>query len=326
MSIDRGYVVPTLGRGPDHNHHGYLPFDATRPRLIWPGRVPVALCVLVTLEHLEWEDPEGGYVSPTLAGGYGRRPHPDITRWSHREYGHRVGIFRILEVLGRHGVTPTVAMDALTARHYPFLVEHCLGLGAELVGHGISASRMITSRMSEAEERDYIAESLETLRTAAGRAVTGWFGPEYGESNRTPALLAEAGVRYVCDWVNDEQPYRMTVPAGDLYALPITYPLDDVNALWDRRIEVRRWAAAITEGFDRLREDGATNGRVLVLNLHPWLTGQAFRIHHVDDMLAHIVASGSVWATTGSGIVEWYATAPVSAAAAFTRPIDGGSP
>jgi peptidoglycan/xylan/chitin deacetylase (PgdA/CDA1 family) len=309
MSIDHNYVVPTLGKGPDHPHHTYLPFDAARPRLTWPGQAPVALCVLVTLEHVEWKDPEGGYVSPTLAGGYGRRPHPDITLWSHREYGHRVGIFRILEVLSRHGITPTVAMDALTARHYPFLVEHCLGIGAELVGHGISVSRMITSRMSEAEERAYIAESLDALRTAGAGAVAGWFGPEYGESNRTPALLAEAGIRYVCDWVNDEQPYQMTVPAGALYALPITYPLDDVNALSDRRIEVRRWSTAVTEAFDRLREDGATNGRILVLNLHPWLTGQAFRIHHVDEMLAHIVASGAVWPATGSQIVDWYAAA-----------------
>ena len=312
MTIEHHYVVPTLGRGPDHGYHHYLPLNATRPRLTWPEARPVALCVVVTLEHLEWKDPEDGYVSPSLAGGYGKRPHPDITRWSHREYGHRVGVFRILEVLRRHGVTPTVAMDAITARHYPFLVEYCLGLGAEFVGHGVSVNRMITSQMSEAQERSYIAESLDTLRGAAGQEVTGWLGPEYSESTRTPELLAEAGIRYVCDWVNDEQPYRMTVPTGDLFSLPITYPLDDVNALWDRRIEVRRWVTTVTEAFDRLREDGASNGRLLVLNLHPWLTGQAFRIHHVDEMLAHIVASGAVWAATGSQIVEWYATAPGS--------------
>jgi peptidoglycan/xylan/chitin deacetylase (PgdA/CDA1 family) len=320
MTIEHDYVVPTLGRGPDHGHHDYLPLNATRPRLTWPGAAPVALCVLVTLEHVEWRDPEDGYVSPSLAGGYGKRPHPDITRWSHREYGHRVGIFRILDVLHRRGVTPTVAMDATTARHYPFLVEHCLGLGAEFVGHGISVSRMITSRMSEAGERSYIAESLDALQAAAGQAVRGWLGPEYSESTHTPALLAEAGLRYVCDWANDEQPYRMTVPNGELFSLPITYPLDDVDALWDRRIEGGRWATTVTEAFDRLRQDGAGNGRILVLNLHPWLTGQAFRIHHVDDMLTHILASGEVWAGTGSQIVEWYA------AQTSTPPITERSP
>jgi hypothetical protein len=147
---------------------------------------------------------------------------------------------------------------------------------------------------------------LDALQTATGSRARGWFGPEYGESVRTPALLAEAGLRYVCDWVNDEQPYPMTVPSGELYALPITYPLDDVNALWDRRIEVQRWSAIVRESHDQLRSDGQHNGRLLVLNLHPWLTGQAFRIRYVDEVLAHITSSGA-WAATGSAVVDWYA-------------------
>ncbi len=309
MSPDRGYIVPELGAGPDHGHYDYRPLNARSAGLRWPEEAPVALCVIVTLEHLEWRRSEGAYISPTLSGGYGNRPHPDVTRWSHREYGHRVGVFRILEVLQRHGITPTVAMDALTARHYPFLVKHCLDLGAELIGHGLSVGRMITSRMPEAEERAYITESLEALTEAAGRPPAGWLSPEYGESQRTPSLLAEAGVRYVCDWVNDEQPYRMNVPEGELYALPVTFPLDDIEAMWDRRIEVGRWARMITEAFDRLRQDGERNGRLLVLNLHPWLTGQAFRIGRLDAALEHVMSSGGVWAATGSEIVEWYAAA-----------------
>ena len=112
-------------------------------------RTPGWPCVIVTLEHLEWSRPPGNFQLPTLAGGYGPGPFPDVTAWSHREYGHRVGIFRVLDVLARHGVTPTIAMDVLTAEHYPFLVRHCLGRGAEIMAHGISVSRMITSRMSE---------------------------------------------------------------------------------------------------------------------------------------------------------------------------------
>ena len=309
MSPNRDYVVPELGTGPDHEHYDYRALNAHSAGLRWPEEAPVALCVIVTLEHLEWRRPEGAYISPTLSGGYGNRPHPDVTRWSHREYGHRVGVFRILEVLQRHGITPTVAMDALTARNYPFLVKHCLDLGAEIIGHGLSVSRMITSQMDEAEERGYIAESLEALTEAAGRRPAGWLSPEYGESRRTPSLLAEAGVRYICDWVNDEQPYRMHAPEGELYALPVTFPLDDVEAMWDRRIEVGRWARMMTESYDRLRQEGERNGRLLVLNLHPWLTGQAFRIGRLDAALAHMKASGGVWAATGSEIVDWYAAA-----------------
>jgi peptidoglycan/xylan/chitin deacetylase (PgdA/CDA1 family) len=266
----------------------------------------VALCVIVTLEHREWSRPPGNYQVPNLAGGYGQGPFPDVTAWSHREYGHRVGIFRVLDVLDKHGVKPTIAMDALTAEHYPFLVRHCLGRGGEIIGHGISVNRMITSRMSEEEERAYIRTSLEALTRATGKPPIGWLGPESGESTRTPRLLAQAGIRYVCDWVNDEQPYPLKVPEGELYALPIALPLDDVNALWDRRIDIDRYGEMIQETFETLYREGANNGRLLVLHLHPWLIGQPFRIGCLDAALGHIVQRQGVWAATGAEIIDWY--------------------
>ena len=123
------------------------------------------------------------------------------------EYGNRVGVFRVLDTLQRHGFKPTIAMDRLTAEHYPFLVRHCVARGFEFIAHGVSVNRMITSRMPEQEEREYIRTSVDALTRATGKAPSGWLGPEYGESANTPGLLAEAGIRYVCDWVNDEQPY-----------------------------------------------------------------------------------------------------------------------
>ena len=131
-------------------------------------------------------------------------------------------------------------------------------------------------------ECDYIHTSIATLTRATGKAPVGWLGPELGESARTPQLLAQSGIRYVCDWANDEQPYAFTVPQGELHALPLTLPLDDVNALWDRRMDIDRYEASIKESFDTLHRDGTNNGRLLVLNLHPWLIGQPFRIGCLD--------------------------------------------
>src|SRR5262245_10150227 len=231
MPVERDYVFPELHTGMDHEHYDWSPLNASRAVLAWPENARVALCVIVTLEHMEWSRPPNSYQIPNLAGGYGQSPFPDVTAWSHREYGHRVGVFRVLRVLDKYGIKPTIAMDALTAEHYPFLVRHCLSRGDEIIGHGISVNRMITSRMSEQEERDYIQTSVQALTRATGKTPAGWLGPESGESTRTPRLLAEAGSRYVCDWVNDEHPYSLKVPRGALPALPITLPLDDVNAL-----------------------------------------------------------------------------------------------
>jgi peptidoglycan/xylan/chitin deacetylase (PgdA/CDA1 family) len=259
---------------------------------------------------MEWRPSQDSYQPPSLTAGIvggsgGARPFPDFSRFSHREYGHRVGVFRLLALLKRHNIPATIAMDALTAQHYPYLVRHCLEQGCEIIGHGISASRMITSRMSENQERCYIKESLDALEKATGQRPKGWFGPEYGESYRTPLLLAEAGVQYVCDWTNDEQPYAMKVPKGKLYALPIAFELDDLNAMFVRTVPISGYVKMIKDSFDVLYKDGAGSGRMLVLNLHPWFSGQPFRSRILDQAFTHIMGRRGVWAARGSEIVGW---------------------
>ena len=131
-------------------------------------------------------------------------------------------------------------------------------------------------------------------------------GREYGESDRTPQLLAEAGVSYVCDWANNEQPYPMTTGGNPLFALPLLYELDDVVAVAQKLMPIFDYERMLGESFDVLREDGSSTGRLMALNWHPWLVGQPFRIGSIDRALFRIMASGNVWAATGSEIIDWY--------------------
>ena len=290
--------------GMDHEHYEWSPINR-RAALRWPDDARIALCVVVTLEKMEWEAPPGNF-TVSLPGGIADRPFPDYARVSHREYGHRVGIFRVLDVLQKHGIQATVAMDAMTAEANPYLVEHCRQRGAEIIAHGISVSRMITGRMTEEDEEEYVHSSIEAVRTATGVPPQGWLGPEHGESERTPAILAAAGVSYVCDWVNDEQPYRMTTDQGELHALPLMLELDDINALWDRKVPIDRYARLLEDSFDGLYEGSQESGLLMAFNLHPWLIGQPFRIGYLDQALGHMVGHEGVWAATGSEIVEWF--------------------
>jgi len=294
--------------GMDHEHYEWSPIS-TRAPLSWPGQARVALCVVVTLEHLEWDPPEGSF-SADQVGGLGVRPFPDYPRYSHRDYGHRVGVFRVLDTLEAHGIKATVAMDQQTAENYPYLVDHCMSRGCEIIGHGISASQMISSAMPVEEEAEYIRASLESVTKATGSKPAGWMGPEYGESARTPGLLARAGVRYICDWANDEQPYPMTGEASGLVVLPTMLELDDIHALWTRRVTVGRYKGLLKDGFDTMYRDGEKNGRLMVLNIHPWLIGQPFRIGYLDEALGHIMGHEGVWAATGSEIVDWFQSHP----------------
>ncbi len=225
---------------------------------------------------------------------------------SSREYGHRVGLFRIVPLLERYGLAPTIAMDALTAERYPFIVDYCLNRGLEIIGHGISATQIITSEMSVSRERQYVSESLQRLSTATGQEVRGWMSPEYSESPATPQILAENDVEYVCDWANDEQPYRMSGLAGDLISIPITLDCDDAYALGTMSLSLTSYSSRIVTTCKRLVEDGRTIARSFVLVLRPWLIGQPFRVSALEEALEQTQGWPGVVSGSAGDIAKWY--------------------
>src|SRR5437660_237490 len=133
----------------------------------------------------------------------------------------------------------------------------------------------------------------------------GWSGPDFQETPRTPNLLAAEGIRYVCDWGNDEQPYKMTPQTGELYALGVHAYLDDNYIHLHGRRTINEVNRLWREWFDGLYADGATTGRLMVLHLHPWIMGQPWRIRHLEEVLGHICARQGVWKATGRAILEW---------------------
>lgn len=297
------YGPGELQHGMDHPHYAWSPLP-DRPVLRWPNAAPLAVGALVLLEHYEWEPPADAYSLRQPSGGLMKLPAPDYVQLTHREYGHRVGIFRLLDVLQHHGIAVTVAMDALTADNYPWLVDHVLDRGCEIIGHGVAASRLITSKMSEDEERVAIDQSLAAVERVTGSRPRGWFSPEGVESFRTPQMLAEAGVDYLCDWPNDEQPYAMTVEHGKMSSLPLFLEVDDEHALWRRRAPIDSWVSMMRHGADQLYADGSATGRLMMLTLRPWLTGQPSRIRYLDRALSAIKDLGPLFTGTGSQLVD----------------------
>ncbi len=175
-----------------------------------------------------------------------------------------------------------------------------------MIAHGASARRAIHAKMSVETERSYIRESIEALAKATGKRPVGWLGPGFQESMNTPNLLAGEGIRYVCDWSNDEQPYRMKVPQGELCSLGVDLDLDDDFIHMTGRKLIGEYSQIIQDTFDGLHSDGAKSGRIMVINLHPWIIGQPWRSKYLDQALAHINRSGGVWKASGQEIVDWY--------------------
>ena len=174
--------------GMDQNFYPWSPI-VTRPALRWPDDARVALAVIVNLEHWDWEVPAGTPVAVSPMGGpeglwSGNQPQfPDIGGWGNHEYGNRVGIFRILAVLDKYGITPTLALDKAVADHYPTLVQEGQRCGAEFIAHGLSR---IHIGMSEDEERQYIRASIEAVERATGTRPVGWSGPDFLQRLGTP--------------------------------------------------------------------------------------------------------------------------------------------
>jgi peptidoglycan/xylan/chitin deacetylase (PgdA/CDA1 family) len=286
-----------------------------RPVLAWPGGARVALVVIVNLEHYGWSVSEGTPLPVSPLGGPeglwtgSQLPpdrFPDIGTYGNHEYGNRVGVFRIFDVLDKYGIVPTLALDATTAANYPYLVAAGKQRGAEFIAHGIGRREIIHAGMSTEQERTYIRTSIAAVEKATGARPSGWLGPEFQETVDTAHLLAAEGITYLCDFGNDEQPYAMTPRTGQLFALPVCAPLDDNYTHVHARRTITELTSSWTGWFDGLYADGATTGRLMVLNLHPWIMGQPWRIGYLDQVLGHIDAHQGVWKATGAQVVDWF--------------------
>jgi len=274
----------------DHSLYAYSALP-TRAQFAWSQGSGLAAYVVLFLEHWELSPPEGALRDPRMVGEFGSF-EPDYRSWTQREYGVRVGIFRVIDALRQAGVRPVIAANAMAVQRLPSLVQTFTEWGCEWLGHGLAATRMVHSHMPLDEQAAVIGTSLEVIEQATGTRPRGWVSQDWGTTPDTARLLAEAGVRYTLDWCNDDQPYWMqTDPA--LLAVPLSAEWDDVQCQWLRNLEPRAHAELAASAFGqmlaecRLRQRSAVFG----LALHPWLCGMPSRIAALRSLLARLRAS-----------------------------------
>lgn len=276
--------------GMDHRHHAFRALT-TAPRFAWPDQARIAFTVTLVVDYWEVNPPKDASPDPRIVSPLGKF-FPDWLTWSKREYGARVGIFRVLDALDRFGVTPSVALGAAAAQRYPELVDELVRRNACFMAHGSYATRRITSRMSEAEERAFIVESRDAVHAATGATPAGWCGQDFNQSDRTPTLLGEAGFRYTTDWASDDRPFLL---GRDLVALPPQPEWNDLECMWLRRVPPPVWAGNVADAFAYLHEEG---GGCFNLTLHPFVSGQAHCIRWLREALSHVLGRGGIWRTT----------------------------
>lgn len=301
MSLPEEFIrYPRRGPGMDHDRYDWSMLP-DRPKIAWPGGARVALWIVPVLEWFPLDMP----AKPFLAPGGMARPYPDYWNYSHREYGNRVGVWRLFKVLDDLGLKASVAINSALAERYPVLVQETVRRGWEVIAGGVDMGKLHHGGLDREEEAELVRACVSTLRRLSGQPVRGWLSPVKSESLNTPDLVAAEGIEYLCDWINDDLPYPLKTMSGTLYSMPHAHEISDRVVLLQYKQSMDEFARQIRDQFDCLyAEAEAGGGRVMAVTIHPWLSGQAHRVKAFREALAHIAAHDHVWSATGAEILE----------------------
>jgi allantoinase len=281
--------------------YGPFPYKpiTERPKLRWPNGKRLAFWVIPNIEVFALDErmPDG----PGGSGGI----IPDVHTWSIREYGCRVGVFRQMEVLSKHGIRATVALNSEICLYRPEIIAAGNKLGWEWMGHNQSNTRRLNT-LPPGTERDVVKATFDQIEKGSGTRPKGWLSSGLQETWNTLDYLVENGGTYVADWPIDDQPFLMDVGGKRLVSIPYSTQLNDKPAFEDLRVTADEFATMIRLQFDVLYRESADSARVMALALHPYITGMPHRIDALDAALAYVCQHDDVWLATGSEIVEAY--------------------
>lgn len=287
-------VLPTHGRF-DHSA------ITDRPDFAWPGGARLAVYVAVNCEHFAYDD------GSTDLGWTPGLDQPDSYNFAWREYGNRVGAFRVAETLERVGLRPTVLVNTEVYEHAPAVPAAFRALKAEFVAHGRTNSTQPNEQSAE-DERATVDLAWRTIAEHEGTPPRGWMSPGANPSRRTEDLLAERGYRYTLDWPVDDQPVWLRTSSGPLLSVPYPHEVNDLPVFVHHHQTAETFASMIVDSFDELRADAERQPLVFSVSLHTFLAGQPYRLRRVRAALEHLRAhADGVWFTTPGEIAEHYA-------------------
>ena len=300
MTLSDDYIkYPHRRYGIDNDRYDWSILPRREP-VEWPNGARVALWIVPVLEFFPMDTP----TTPFIAPGGSTTPYPDPRTYSSCDYGNRVGAFRVFKALDKHGLKASVAFNSAVAARYPFLLNEITRRDREVMAHGVDMGKLHHGDLDIETERGYVKESLVTLREMSGQPVTGWISPARSESMNTLDIVADEGVEYVADWVNDDMPYPLKTASGAIVSMPHTHEISDVQIIQHMSQTEPEFTEQICDHFDVLyREAGTQGGRIMTLTIHPWCIGQPHRIKALETALKYILNHDGVWNATGTEIL-----------------------
>jgi peptidoglycan/xylan/chitin deacetylase (PgdA/CDA1 family) len=282
-----------------------------RPPLELPDGARIAVLPFINIEHFPADIPGTPLVPATAVFS------PDPLNYGWRDYGNRVGLWRMMDLMDSCDMRGTVCLNSDIIREYPRIIEEGEQRKWAWIGHGINnapANFIANVRqpdgsvtpLEESREREILKTSLDAMENALGRKTKGWLSPFLTHTERTPALLEEFGVEYLCDYTADDHPFRFNTPRRSLISIPYTVELNDIPAFLNLGLSARAFGDMIIDQFDVLYEEGRTNPRCMPICLHTFHVGQPNKWKHLRRAFEYIAGHSDVWHTTGDELNDWY--------------------
>lgn len=286
-----GQAVGGTRQGLAPDRFDYLPIT-DRPIIRWPNNARVAFWVAPNIEWYEYTP-------------LNRPTAPDIPSYSYRDYGNRIGFWRMLEVTDKYNIRCCVCLNGAVLEHCPEVRDAMVARNWAYMAHGFYNTRPITAYSIE-EERAYWRDMIATVKTHTGKQLKGRLGAGGGNSLNTPDVMAEFGLLYHTDWACDDQPFPMKVKNGNKFIhVPYTFQTNDSRVLSLQRDAVY-FCQMIKDQFDVLYAEGSETGKVMCVSLHPYWIGKAHRVKYLDEAFKYIKSHDRVWYTTADEIAEYY--------------------
>jgi allantoinase len=267
----------------------------TRPSFTWPDGKKLAVWFAVNIEHYEFDSP----MSWLRLGS-----SPDVRSYAARDYGNRVGIWRVFEVLDRYGITGTASLNTRVLAKFPAVRDALVALDWAIMSHGLVNTSKIYGYTAD-REREFFAETVQLVKEHTGRDLRGMLTPGLAANDHTLELMVEAGLHYHADWVHDDQPVPLKVESGRMISVPYTFDLNTGIAL-SGRFPVSHYAKVAKAQFDTLLADSASASRIMCISMHPFLIGQPSAIGYLESILEYIRPHDEVWWTTADELAQYY--------------------
>jgi len=270
-----------------------------RPNLELPKDMRMIVWTIVNVEvwDISRRMPRQALPAPT-----GDVSLPDVTHWTWHEYGMRVGFWRFFGLYEKLGIRPTLATNARVCLDYPRVAQACKDAGWEFMGHSFEQGPI----HNENDQPAMIERTLSTIEQFTGKRPVGWLGPGLTETYDTPDYLAAAGIKYIGDWVYDEEPTEIATKHGSLVTLPYTIELNDITMMVVQHHEAAYWTQKCFDAFDRLYEESAKRSKFMAIAIHPYISGHPFRIKYLEAVYEHIAKFRGVLHWNGEEILNWY--------------------